>query len=238
MTYNYLLKLRYRGNAYLGFRKSKEGKTIESVLEEVLLEVKPLSLQGASRTDKGVHAEEQAVTFLVKDPIDEQSLFKTLQKDLPSDIKALELKPVPLSFHPSTTCIKKRYRYQFSLGTPQEDHYQIDAPLDLNLLSLACKTLEGTHNFYSFACRRHKYSSFEKTLYEVAYQLGPSYLHLYIEGNSFLYKMVRNLAYALIKVSTKSLSLADFQLLITDPHISPHVQPLPSNALFLEKLYY
>ncbi len=237
---NYKLHLKYCGDAFFGFRKSEGTLTVESCLEDAFEKIfgHKVAIQGASRTDKGVHADEQVINFFLNKQVDTHLLLKSLKCHLPGGIEALELQQAEANFHPTLSCKKKRYRYQFSLNTPLPYHYLIDEPIDIELMHKAAQMLVGTHNFFSFTCRRHKYTDFIRTLYTVDVQQNNATLYLFIEGNHFLYKMVRNLSDALLKCGSKKLSLTQLETLLKEPSISFLIDPLPASNLFLEKVFY
>ena len=106
---NIRLSIAYDGTDYLGWQKTKEGPSIEADLEQALQQIlqHPISLQAASRTDAGVHAEGQVVNFFTSHNIDLSRLQKSLNGILPDQLSILDMAEMPPEFHPTLDCIGK-----------------------------------------------------------------------------------------------------------------------------------
>ena len=239
MLFNYCVKLQYKGDNFLGFQKCKEGMTIEGeiqpFLEKILLH--PVKIQATSRTDKGVHAEEQYINFFTNKELDPITFIQKANSSLPKEISFKTIEKKEFGFHPTLDVIKKRYRYQFSLKSI-DHHLKISSYLDLEKIEAACDLLVGQHNFFSFCCKRKNYQDFFRTIHLASFvQEGDQYFFT-VEGDQFLNKMVRMLACAMLLIGTKKMRIETFKTLLKEPIIHPDIQPLSPNALFLEKIFY
>ena len=126
--YNIKLTLAYDGAAYFGWQKTSVGPSIEEELQLVLEKVfqHSIILQAASRTDAGVHALGQVVNFFTEKPGLNFGVLKiSLNRLLPKDIKIIDIKEMPLSFHPTVDCLYKEYRYFICFGAAQLPHHRL-----------------------------------------------------------------------------------------------------------------
>ena len=206
----YRLILAYDGTAYQGWQDNKEHHSVEAVLREVLERIlqEKLKLEGCSRTDTGVHALGQVVTFSTEQDLALSEIFLSCNALLPPDIRVRSIEPTPDDFHPSLSCESKVYQYRICtspvlLPLQRHDHWHYPYPLDLLAMKGAAKELLGTHDFSAF-CNRHKEFDPEdtvRTLHRIniaAEEEGCWRIEM--EGNSFLYKMARNIAGTLAQI--------------------------------------
>src|SRR6266852_132111 len=102
----------YRGTHYFGFQKTREGPSIEESLEKAFAQIlrKNVTIQGASRTDRGVHAQGQVINLFAEHD-DLNALKRSVQAVLPKDIALLSLEFAQDDFHPTLNAISKEYYY-------------------------------------------------------------------------------------------------------------------------------
>lgn len=215
----------YDGTAYLGWQKTKMGPSIEQTLQTTLEQIlqEPLILQAASRTDAGVHAYGQVVNCITqKSIIDLNQLRLSLNQLLPKDIVVRDCEEAQAVFHPTLDCICKEYMYQICFDKVQMPQYRyiswhVPYILNLNLMQEAAALLIGEHDFRAF-CNRKKnetYSHYMRKIEEFKIEfLEENRLKIFIKGNNFLYKMVRNLVGTLVYVGRGKLSLKDIENLL------------------------
>ncbi|MGR3952498.1 MAG: tRNA pseudouridine(38-40) synthase TruA [Chlamydia sp.] len=212
MPYHYALKIAYKGTKFYGWQKAKEGLSIEGTIENalsIITQQRNISIQAASRTDRGVHALGQVVDFILEKQIDRLDSFQIrLNRFLEPDIACLQIVAIENqlpSFHPTLSAKEKRYRYSINTGPiPSPFHYEtswhISIPLDIDIMKSTAQKFCGTHDFYGF-CNQKKKSHYESTVrtvreisIEATQDLGWQIITITVVGNSFLYKMVRNIA--------------------------------------------
>jgi tRNA pseudouridine38-40 synthase len=109
----YKITLSYDGSSYFGWQKNSVGPSIESCLERVLTIIlqEQVALQAASRTDAGVHAMDQVVTFCSAKFLDTSKTLISLNQLLPLSIRCLHLETTTQDFHPTLSSLSKTYRY-------------------------------------------------------------------------------------------------------------------------------
>ncbi len=207
------LKISYDGSKYNGFQKQPDGTAIQNVLDETLSTFfnKKVVTQGASRTDTGVHAFAQVVTFEVDDDvtIPPNKYDKILNQRLPKDIVVMESKVVDESFHPRYSCVKKTYMYQIYNGEhmpPIYNNYMtnVKKPLDVDKMNEACKYLIGEHDFVGFSNKSdNDLKSTVREIYFASVTKNGDIITFEICGNGFLYNMVRIIVGTLIDIGLK-----------------------------------
>ncbi len=246
---NIALTLAYDGGAYLGWQDNAHGSTIEATLRQVLEQIlqQPLKLQAASRTDVGVHAEGQVVNFVIdRKGINLESLHKSVNALLPSDMAVKELWKADLNFHPTLDCIGKEYHYHLCLGQvqlPLLRHTSWHCPYDLDIAAMkgAAEKLIGTHNFRAF-CNMRKglnYDSFERSITRLdVVPVAGQRLRIEVEGSSFLYKMVRNLVGTLVYVGRGELTVDDVARILDLQDRTQAGVTAPAHGLSLMRVAY
>ena len=206
---NLKLTLAYDGGAYVGWQRQANGISVQQRLEEALEKIAGhrVVAHGASRTDTGVHALGMIVSFrwpVVR--LAPAKLHRALNALLPEDIRVLRIQRVPAGFHARFNARWKLYRYRI-LNAPVADPFRrnvawfIHQPLDLDAMQQAAKHFVGEHHFASMAANPGYLRSFMvRTIRrcEVIRRCGE--FHVEVEGNSFLYKMVRTMVGTLVEV--------------------------------------
>ena len=208
--HNYKMTLAYEGTRYYGWQKNLDGPSIEESLEETLslLLQHPISLQAASRTDRGVHAEGQVINFFsTNKTLSPRDLLRSLNKILPKDITVTSLEKALPTFHPTLDAAGKEYHFSIcnhSTQDPFHRHVSWHVPKKLSLepMRTAATYFLGTHDFSSLTNTRfpkHKQTVCTLKTLEITKQTHHR-LHIRVIGDHFLYKMVRNLVGTLVQV--------------------------------------
>ena len=157
--HRFVLKLAYEGTAYHGFQKQEGLQTIAGEVESVLEKLFPGecgNFIGASRTDRGVHALGNILSFDTEIPRKAENYERALNSFLPGDIRVLLVKEKTEAFHPRFTEHSKEYRYSVDRARVQNPltrrlYYHYTYPLDLLKMRDAASRLAGEHDFTSFA---------------------------------------------------------------------------------------
>lgn len=246
---NIKLIVAYDGNRYLGWQKTFTGPSIEQELQKVLEQIlqEKIILQAASRTDAGVHAQGQVVNFYTtKDSLNLDLLKHSLNSLLPKDIVILETHLAHETFHPTLDSIGKEYHYSVCIGPmqlPQHRFYSWHYPYALNLdhMREAASMLVGKHDFAAF-CNFKKNSTYENYVREITsiaiVRISDDRLQIKVCGNSFLYKMVRNIVGTLLYVGCGKISLEDVPRILNSRDRTLAGVTAPSHGLTLFKVFY
>lgn len=151
------LTIAYDGTRLVGWQRQARGMSVQGLLEEALsrLEGAPVTVQGAGRTDAGVHALGQVASVQVTCDHAPAVLRRALNASLPSDVRVVDVQQVEPAFHARFSARAKTYRYVLRNGplvSPFEHHYvwHVPEPLDLGAMQVAAQALVGTHDFAAF----------------------------------------------------------------------------------------
>ncbi|MBI3236537.1 MAG: tRNA pseudouridine(38-40) synthase TruA [Chlamydiales bacterium] len=248
LLYNYKCLLSYKGTNYVGWQKNPFGDTIEERLEKALFQLlkEKISLQAASRTDAGVHAEGQVIQFTTSSSLeDTNGCLSFLNAHLPCDIRLLSLEQVPSHFHPTLDAIGKEYRYAicnapFQLPFHQDFSWHFPYPLDIDAMKEASQSLLGSHDFSTFCNERPLWTrnpicSLSSILIN---KQEENRLFISIYGNHFLYKMVRNLVGTLLYVGCKKISKHSIPSILAEQRRPSAGVTAPAHGLTLKTVFY
>ena len=205
----YLLTISYNGTRYAGWQRQDGFETIQECLEKAIqvLVGETVVVHGAGRTDAGVHALRQAAHVRLPRSFDPEELVRALNGNLPRDVAVRGVREVPADFHARFSAIGKRYVYRFLssrirpvLGT--DLYHWVKRPLDIDAMRRAAGFLRGEHDFASFASN----PGYDRTRGTVR-RLDHVHLirrghgaDLVVQGNGFLYNMMRAIAGTLQQV--------------------------------------
>ena len=245
---NYLLRIEYIGKGFYGFQKQKNLPTVQGTIENALSMIlrKSITVNGASRTDRGVNALNQYVNFYFENPIDTDALNKKLNSLLlTKGIIVKEVKEVNMQFHPRKSSKSKIYAYLLSKAPEKELFlvpyvYFYHGNMDKRLLRIAAEGLKGKHDFSIFASkdRSQPFRNNVCNLFEVNFIEKNDLLILYFWGDRFLYHMVRRMVYYLIKAGTGAIREEYLKMPFKIEHLPYTRQVLPPEPLFLVNVLY
>ncbi|MBS0620122.1 MAG: tRNA pseudouridine(38-40) synthase TruA [Verrucomicrobia bacterium] len=244
---NIQLIISYQGTPFLGWQKTKEGPSIEAALEEALQTLlrHPVTLQAASRTDAGVHAEGQVVNFFTRESITPRRLLHSLNGILPREIAVLHAEEMPPAFHPTLDAKEKQYGYLICHGPVQLPLYRhtswhFPRALDVGAMESASKALIGTHDFSAFCNALKEWDRTTIcTLTSIAITpLPDERLSIQIQGDHFLYKMMRNLVGTLAYIGCGKLSPGAILDLLAGKDRTCIGMTAPAHGLVLKKVFY
>lgn len=209
MAYNYKLTIGYDGARYSGWQKNKNAKdTIQTKIEAVIKEVvgEKVNLIGSGRTDKGVHASHQIANFHCKTRQKSNSLKYQMNALLPEDIVIQAVNKVEENFHSRFSSESKTYRYTLWKANCEtlplfERKYvlHLEEQIDVDLMLIAAQKFVGEHDFKGFSSDKTKKST-TRTIDRVDIVEEDDYIEIEVEGNGFLYNMVRIMVGTLLEI--------------------------------------
>ena len=188
----------YDGTDYVGWQTQPNGVAVQEVIEKAILEVtgEQTTLQGSGRTDSGVHARAQVAHFDTGARMAADKFAIALNTHLPADIRVLYSEKVSPDFHARFSAKEKQYRYFVQTG-PHADvfarKYALHAymPLNLDLMNEAAALVVGTHDFSAFMSTGREVETAVRTLSLSRWEKQGKFLVYTVQGNGFLYNMVR-----------------------------------------------
>ncbi len=204
---HYMLHLSYDGTRYAGWqRQGNTDNTISAKLEKVfsVLDGRMVQIDGAGRTDAGVHALDQTATLDLRIDRTCQEIVAYANQYLPEDIAVTRIEPVPDRFHARLNAQGKIYRYEIrTCAVPDvfRRKYQWHLGLlpDEEKMRAAGEMLLGKHDFAAFCTAKPGKHSTERTLRRLDFLREEGTLCIEYEGDGFLYNMVRILTGTLVE---------------------------------------
>jgi tRNA pseudouridine38-40 synthase len=237
----------YDGTEFLGWQSQPQQPTLQDTLERQLKTIfkRPVRLHGSSRTDAGVHARGQVAHFDAPWAHGPETLLRALKSGLPESLKILSLESAPPLFHSRFQATRKAYSYRFIEGQahPFEARYTwslLQLKLNSRAIQEAAQHLIGTHDFTAFGAKRPDGSRENpvKSIYKMEWiQEGPSHT-LWTEGSGYLYKMVRFLAGALVRVGEEKITPDAIKTILMTGQRPPLIMAAPPQGLCLERVDY
>jgi tRNA pseudouridine38-40 synthase len=240
----YFLEFSYKGTAYNGWQKQNNALGVQQVLEEALAKVlrMPIELTGSSRTDTGVHAEQQFAHFDLQDAIeDHELLIYKLNGLIPRDIAVKRIISVPDDINSRFAATHRRYEYRI---TKRKNPFLIDkafllrAELDIDAMNDAATLLLKYNDFESFSKIHTNVNNFRCTITQAVWKDSEDLLVFHIQANRFLRGMVRALVGTLLDVGKGKKTIADFERIILSKNRKEAGVQAPAEGLFLVEVGY
>ncbi len=240
-----LLTVEYDGTNYAGWQRQLNGLAVQQVLEEALQKAtkERIVVTGASRTDAGVHARGQAVHFDTDSRIPPEKYPFVLNTMLPRDVRVHSGREVPEGFHARFMTCGKRYTYRIvnsrhASAIRRNTHVHVPLPLDLAPMQEASKQLLGTHDYAAFQAAGGTAKTTVRTIKRAELVRQGEEIILTVEGDAFLYNMVRIIAGTLIEIGLGRRSVNAFsEAYETLDRLSLGVTA-PPHGLELTEVYY
>lgn len=244
-----LLTVAYDGGQFAGFARQPGQRTIAGELLEALQAIDPAvcGLRGVSRTDSGVHAEDQHVAFDPALEIPTKGWVHGVTRHLPPEIAIRGAARVPRGYSPRFDRPIKRYRYTL-LFDPVRDPFRegrawrLTQPLELPALARArteASALVGTHNFAAFRSSSDERENTTRTIVAAAIERDPGdsrIVHVRIEGDGFLHNMVRIIVGTLVDVARGRLAEGAIQRALSSHQRTDAGITAPPDGLCLERV--
>jgi tRNA pseudouridine38-40 synthase len=241
----------YDGTDFHGFAEQPGPRTVAGTLREAIEKVLryPVELTCAGRTDRGVHAWGQVVSFDVAAGTDLEALQRSLVKLCGPQIVVREVAPAPPDFDALFWARSRTYRYTVlnrSVPDPflTRTAWHVPAPLDLDLLTLACDPFLGEHDFSAF-CRRPKVGPGEEPVSLVRRvlragwtDLGEGVLRFEIAATAFCHQMVRSVVGTIVAAGHNHLRAGDILAILRSGDRANAAPIAPSQGLCLWHVDY
>lgn len=247
------LVVAYDGGGFHGFARNAGVRTVAGVLTEALERVlgHTVELTCAGRTDRGVHAWGQVVTFdATADRFDPDGLARSLNGLCAPAIVVRHVEVVPSDFDARFSARSRRYRYRIVNRTAPDPFlrglaWHVPAPLDLGAAELACDPLIGEHDFAAF-CRRPKGvrpdgdepSLRRRVLEAVWVDEGDGLLRFEIEASAFCHQMVRSIVGTLVDTGLGRRRAGHMMAVLRSGDRAKAGQVAPPDGLYLWAVRY
>jgi tRNA pseudouridine38-40 synthase len=248
---NLKLILSYDGTEFSGWQVQPDVATIQGTLASAIGRVtgEKVLPQGSGRTDAGVHALGQVVTFVTQSFVPTENFAKALNDILPASVRVLEAAEMPPGFHARHSARAKAYRYRMyreAICPPFLARYVWHYPYPLNedAMASAAQLVVGEHDFTSFAAvdpdlgRGDGPVSNVRTIFASSWERAEAELIYTVRGTGFLHHMVRNLVGTFILVGRGTLAVDDIARILTARDRSAAGATAPASGLFMVSVTY
>ncbi len=238
---NYLITIAYDGSKFYGFQRLNELDSVQKVLEEALTKInkKEVLVKGAGRTDRGVHANGQRVSFKLDIKISPEGLKEAINSLVKPYIYVKEVLEVSDDVHARFSVKKKKYIYKINMGEYKpiltDYTYQPEYKLDIDKMKEVAKLYLGVHDFRNFVAGEREDA--QAIIYNIDFEWEDDILNIIFEGKSFYRYMVRNLVGMMIEVGRGKDKITKVEeMLNSNEEIYGYTAP--ACGLYLESIEY
>ncbi len=248
---NLKLILSYDGAEFSGWQVQPDAGTVQGTLASAIGRItgEKVLPQGSGRTDAGVHALAQVVTFVTESSVPTQNFVKALNDILPASVRVLHVAEMPGEFHARHSARGKTYRYRMyrsSICPPFLARYVWHYPytLDEEAMARAAALIVGEKDFTSFAAvdpergREGEQVSNVRTIFSSSWERSGDELIYTVRGSGFLHHMVRNLVGTFVLVGRGTLQAEDVTRIIEARNRSAAGATAPASGLYLVEVEY
>ncbi|TCS74252.1 tRNA pseudouridine38-40 synthase [Muricomes intestini] len=243
--HNIKLTLEYDGSRYQGWQRLGKGEstnTISNKLLEVIhkMTAEDVELFCGARTEVGVHARGQVVSFKTTSDMKPYEIQHYLNRYLPMDIVVLSAEEVPQRFHAALNARSITYVYHIATGTVPSvfgrkyTYYAFKTP-DISVIQQAALSLAGKHDFKSFSTAK-KNKSTEKELYDITICGDSEEIQITLKANDFLHNMARMIIGTLLEIGLGKRKKECIEAIFAGNDVSS--APCKPRGLFLQKIEY
>lgn len=243
---NFKVTMAYDGTAYHGFQRQSNAASVQQTVEEALctlLKEENVTINGCSRTDKGVHAREFVFNFHTDSTITEKGVVFGLNALLPGDIGVSKCEIAPDSFHARFDCKGKEYEYLVHNSRIKNPFYAHTAhmhyvTLDENKMHTAAQAFVGEHDFKAFCSTACDKKSTIRVVNEFSVKRQDDMVIFKVSANGFLYNMVRIMVGTLIFISDGRIAADSLPCIIDSKDRTKAGKTAPAQGLYLNKVFY
>jgi tRNA pseudouridine38-40 synthase len=239
------LTIEYDGTDFAGWQRQLNQRTVQQCLEEAFATMTgtALHVQGAGRTDAGVHAEGQVASVQVASRIPALGFMRGLNSNLPHDIAVLDVADVPDSFNARRSARGKIYRYSIwnhPVRSPRHARtsWHVFAQLDVHRMRDAAAILCGEHDFRAFRAADCERISTVRQIRRFDVRCQGPLVTCEVEGTAFLKNMVRILVGTLVAVGHGALDVNNIHELLAHGDRTKAGMTAPARGLTLAQVIY
>jgi tRNA pseudouridine38-40 synthase len=249
------LTLEYDGTKYSGWQEQPNARTVQGQLRKAAEDFfgAAVDIQGAGRTDAGVHARAQVAHLRLRPkpgvkprfaPVD--TILRALNERLPADVCIIDVAEVENTFHARHDAVSRTYLYQISTRRTaffKKYVWWVREPLDTAAMALAAGMLIGRHNFTAFraADPSKPDESPIVVVEEATIEVEGDLILFRITASHYLWRMVRRVVGVLGKIGKGEITIGNFERLLAghvDPSMDVAAWTAPASGLFLERVIY
>jgi tRNA pseudouridine38-40 synthase len=242
--HKYKIILEYDGTNFSGWNSQKDVRSIQKTLEAAAEKVlgAPVKIQGAGRTDAGVHALAQTAHLESDIRLEPKLLCAGMNDELPESIHVLCAEDAHPLFHARKQARKLSYLYlisqkRFTFG--KRYVWYVRDKLNVERMDETIRVLQGYHDFISFTEKKTIYGySTKVNVEEICLKEFDDIIAFRIVCSHFLWKMVRCMVGVTVEVGRGNLTVNDVEKMVNSPSDMPAKFIAPASGLFLERILY
>jgi len=241
----YKLTLEYDGRGLVGWQRQPTGLSVQEIIETAFARfVGPCLVQGAGRTDAGVHATLQAAHVDLERDMSPDEIQGALNFHMrPNAVSILSVERVPPEFHARISATKRTYLFRIlnrraPPGLERDRVWHVAVALDAARMAEAAEHLVGHHDFTTFRAKQCQAKSPMKTLDVLTVTRVGEEIHVIAEARSFLYHQVRNMVGTLKLVGSGQWQPDDVATALASRHRAAGGPTAPPDGLYLTGVFY
>jgi tRNA pseudouridine38-40 synthase len=236
----YRARCEYDGTDLAGFQLQLNARTVQGELEAALARLnggERVPVDGAGRTDTGVHATGQVIAFTYRGTVAGAALERAINSLLPPDVAIRDLRRAPDEFHPRYAARYREYRYTVWNGprSPLRERHALGvrAPLDVAAMASAASVYVGRHDFSSFGGVDRPPV---RTVHMVRVRKEGRLVTIDVRAESFLRGQVRRMVAGLIEVGLGRIDATALEAALAAPEPALNGAAAPAKGLCLRRV--
>lgn len=246
MRKTYRLIVAYDGTEYGGWQRQPNQRSVQELIEAALAKLTggAVTVHGSGRTDAGVHARAQVASVQLTTHHSPLTIQRALNANLPEDVRVTGVRVAAKDFHARFSAKEKEYRYQIDAGVVVDPFLRRYAwhhprPLDLPAMRRAAKLIVGRHDFSALSANpMREIDTPVRTVTKLTINRRGSLLTVTACADGFLYKMVRTIIGALVKVGEGRMTVEELRVAIAGKKRTALIETAPAHGLFLWRVVY
>ena len=242
---NYKILVSYDGTKYNGWqRQGNTQNTIQEKFENVISKMcgEKVEIHASGRTDRGVHADGQTANFKCNTDLSCQEIKDYLNHYLPEDILVKTVEETDERFHSRLNAVSKTYEYKIATEKPdvfiRKYVFVTDRKFDIEAMKKGAEKLLGTHDFKGFSSLGKTKKSTVRTINFIGISEENGIITVKINGNGFLYNMVRIIVGTLLDIGEGKLPLSTIDEIFEEKSREKAGVTLPACGLRLVEVFY
>jgi tRNA pseudouridine38-40 synthase len=240
---NFKLVLEYDGTDFHGWQRQPGLRTVQGALEEAIAGIygKDVQVNGAGRTDAGVHALGQVANFVADTGMTSQQIGRAIGAELPEDIQVYKVDEVAMDFHSRFSARRRRYVYYLRTEPTaiwRRFAYVVTVPLDIDKMKQGAGYLIGEKDFKSFTPTRTDDVPTHCNVLAVKLEQHDEIVSIDVTADHFLHNMVRVIVGTLIEVGRGRFQSEHVEEILRKKDRAAAGPTIPANGLFLMEVVY
>ena len=240
---NIKLTLEYDGTDFVGWQTQANGRSVQEEIAKVLHHVlqEKVTLNGAGRTDSGVHARGQVANFHTTSSLDLNSIHNALNGMLPDDVCVHSTEEAPEQFHARNDARSRVYRYSISLKAKaigRKYQWYVRYALDIAAMRTIAEAILGEHDFESFCKYDSDVNHHRCSVMKSEWTASPEGLVYEVKANRFLHGMVRALVGTMVDIGRGYTAASVFLEIMAAKDRARAGMAAPAHGLCLEEVVY